>query len=185
MGASQGGPGVTSTPGPWPGQYVPPYAPVPSFTRIPSYVPVRGSGFNSLFWVIGLIVAVVILGTAGAIAYSVYSFTRDTPFTSGGGWTPGSSNNTLTAQPGKPLSVSGVDDTKTIGCNQGTVNVSGVRNTITITGHCVNLQVSGIENHVTVDSADTIGASGINNQVTYKSGTPRIDSAGDNVVQQG
>jgi hypothetical protein len=46
--------------------------------------------------------------------------------------------------------------------------------------------VSGIGNVVTVDSADTIGASGFDNQVTYHSGAPQISNSGSsNVVQQG
>jgi hypothetical protein len=43
-----------------------------------------------------------------------------------------------------------------------------------------------MENTVTVDSAATISASGLNNHVTYLSGTPQIDNSGDsNVIEQG
>jgi DUF3060 family protein len=46
--------------------------------------------------------------------------------------------------------------------------------------------VSGVKNQVTVDAADSIGASGFNNQITYHSGEPQVDNAGgNNVVQQG
>jgi hypothetical protein len=91
----------------------------------------------------------------------------------------------VTATPGAPLSVSGVGKDETIDCNDGTVNVSGVDNTVTITGHCVSLTVSGVENVVTIDSADTIGASGFDNQVIYRSGSPEITSGGSNIVEQG
>lgn len=48
-----------------------------------------------------------------------------------------------------------------------------------------NVTVSGIKNIVTVDTADTISASGFENQVTYHSGSPTIQNAGsDNVVEQ-
>jgi hypothetical protein len=164
MGVSQYGSGDTRTPGPWPGQYVAPSAATPR------------KGFMLGWWVLGLIVALVILGAVGAVIFSTMIFTRGQP---------GILHDVSTAQPDKPLSVSGVDENRKIVCNDGTVNVSGVRNTVTITGHCVRLTVSGVENLVTVDSADTIGASGFDNQVTYQSGSPQIDSGGDNVVQQG
>jgi Protein of unknown function (DUF3060) len=45
--------------------------------------------------------------------------------------------------------------------------------------------VSGVENVVTIDSADTIGASGFDNQVIYRSGSPEIASGGSNIVEQG
>ena len=97
--------------------------------------------------------------------------------------TPGGS--VATATPGAPLSVSGVGKDETIDCNDGTINVSGVDNTVTIIGHCVSLTVSGVENVVTIDSADSIGASGFDNQVIYRSGTPEITSGGSNIVEQG
>jgi hypothetical protein len=65
------------------------------------------------------------------------------------------------------------------------VNISGIRNTVNITGHCVKVSVSGVENVVTVDEADTLGASGFNNRITYHSGSPQVDNAGSNVVEQG
>jgi len=58
--------------------------------------------------------------------------------------------------------------------------------TIVITGHCASLTVSGMTNSVTVDAVDTIEASGLNNQVTFHSGSPQITNSGDgNVVHQG
>lgn len=88
-------------------------------------------------------------------------------------------------QPGEMLSVAGVGKNETLVCNDSIVSVSGVDNTVTITGHCVNLSVSGVDNVVTVETADTIGASGFDNQVTYRSGSPQITATGSNVVEQG
>jgi hypothetical protein len=45
--------------------------------------------------------------------------------------------------------------------------------------------VSGVQNKVTLDTADQIQASGLDNVVTYHSGSPDINNAGNNVVQQG
>ena len=59
-------------------------------------------------------------------------------------------------------------------------------NTVVLTGHCATVTVSGVQNVVTVDSADTINASGFDNRVTYGSGSPVINNAGDsNLVEQG
>jgi Protein of unknown function (DUF3060) len=51
-----------------------------------------------------------------------------------------------------------------------------------ITGHCATLTVLGSQNTVTVDDADTINAYGSNNNVTYHSGSPHINKAGEEVV---
>lgn len=46
--------------------------------------------------------------------------------------------------------------------------------------------MSGMQNSVTVDEADTIAASGFDNEVTYHSGSPKITKAGDsNEVERG
>lgn len=150
-------------PGTWPGQYV--GAPVPA----------RRKGFILGGWVIGFIVVLVIVGAVGVI-FSAMIFTRGQS---------GVLSGAETAQPGKPLSVSGVDENKKVDCNDGTVSLSGVRNTVTITGRCVKLTVSGVENMVTIDSADAIDASGFDNQVTYMSGSPEINAGADNVVERG
>jgi hypothetical protein len=100
--------------------------------------------------------------------------------------TPTTGAQTSTAAPGAQISVSGIGENKTIACNNNAVNISGVSNTIVITGHCASLNVSGIKNTITVDAADSIEASGFNNQVTYHSGTPSVNNFGEsNVVQQG
>ena len=93
--------------------------------------------------------------------------------------------NVLVASPGQDASVSGIDGNKAVTCTDGSVTISGIRNTVNITGHCVKVSVSGIENVITVDAADTIGASGFDNRVTYHSGEPQIDATGTNTVTQG
>jgi hypothetical protein len=91
-----------------------------------------------------------------------------------------------TPPPGGNVSVSGVNENRTIACNDNVVSVSGVSNTVVITGHCTSLTVSGVQNSITVDSVDTIDASGFNNKVTYHSGAPKITNpGGSNQVQQG
>ena len=86
----------------------------------------------------------------------------------------------------KQVTVSGIDENKTIACNDATVNISGIRNTVNITGHCVKVSVSGIKNIVTVDIADGLSASGVENRVTFHSGSPSIENSGaNNVVAQG
>jgi hypothetical protein len=98
---------------------------------------------------------------------------------------PTADPNVITGAPGQTVTVSGIDENKTVACNDATVMISGIRNTVTITGHCVEVSVSGIENKITVDAADKIGASGFDNVVTYISGAPQIDNLGSNSVQQG
>jgi hypothetical protein len=91
-----------------------------------------------------------------------------------------------TAPAGASLSISGINESRTIACNGSAINVSGVSNTVVITGHCASLSVSGVQNKVTVDTVDSIEASGFSNQITYHTGSPSIDNAGEgNVVQQG
>jgi hypothetical protein len=94
--------------------------------------------------------------------------------------------NTLTPGPqGGQLSVSGMSANKTLICNNSHVSISGISNTVTITGHCATVSVSGMQNQVTLDTSDQIDASGMNNVVTYHSGSPDVNNGGSNVVQQG
>ena len=88
---------------------------------------------------------------------------------------------------GDLITVNGIEQNRTIDCNNCSVDVNGVRNTIIVTGHCVKLNVNGIENTVTVDSADTITASGFDNRVTYHVGSPQVNNSGgsNNIVEQG
>ncbi|MCB0950923.1 MAG: DUF3060 domain-containing protein, partial [Mycobacterium sp.] len=87
---------------------------------------------------------------------------------------------------GDTLSFGGIEQNKTVVCNRGTVNISGMTNTIEIQGDCARVSVSGMNNILTVETAQRITASGFDNQVTYRAGTPEISTSGSgNVVQQG
>ncbi len=89
-------------------------------------------------------------------------------------------------QPGSAVSIAGVGENKSLSCNDNIVTVSGFSNTVVITGHCARLNVSGSDNTVTVDTTDTIIASGFDNRVTYRTGSPHVTKSGvDNVVEQG
>jgi hypothetical protein len=154
-------------------------------------------------WVVLGIGAVIFMAVAGAVGWFIVNkSTRELPNIPGvtipsmpsipsipsvqpsvpGG---GPANTVTTAPPGGPISVAGVNENKTIECNDSEVSVSGVSNTVTITGHCVTVTVSGMQNHVTLEMSDQINASGFDNVVTYHSGAPDINSGGSNVVQQG
>ena len=88
--------------------------------------------------------------------------------------------------PNKPIQVAGVRGHRTVACNDRQISISGVSNNVTITGHCAKLEVSGIENTVVVESADKIVTSGMDNHVTYHSGTPEIPTpGGSNTVSRG
>jgi hypothetical protein len=90
------------------------------------------------------------------------------------------------APAGENITVSGISESRTVACNGGTVSISGITNTVVITGHCARVTVSGIQNQITVDAADAIEASGSENQVTYHSGSPKVDKSGiGNNVQHG
>lgn len=92
----------------------------------------------------------------------------------------------VTVQPGDSLSFGGIERRLTVVCDQGSVSVSGITNTVDIQGPCVRVSVSGMDNIVTVESAETIVASGFDNQVTYFSGNPEISKSGrGNVVEPG
>lgn len=92
----------------------------------------------------------------------------------------------ITVGAGDTLSFGGIEQNKTVVCNRGTVNISGMTNTIEIQGDCARVSVSGMNNILTVETAQRITASGFDNQVTYRAGTPEISTSGSgNVVQQG
>jgi hypothetical protein len=97
---------------------------------------------------------------------------------------PGSSE-TPTVEPGGQLSIAGIEKNVTVACNDGNINVSGVNNTVNLTGHCGSVTVSGVNNRVTVEGTDTISASGFDNQITYTTGDPQIDTSESNTVQRG
>jgi hypothetical protein len=98
---------------------------------------------------------------------------------------PNAPSQPTAAPPGSQLSVAGMGANKTLECNDNPVSISGVSNTVTITGHCTTVSVSGMQNKVTLETSDQISASGIENVVTYHSGSPDINNSGNNVVQQG
>ncbi len=191
------------------GAYLPP--PVQAYGAPYPGVPQRAnSGLGAARWLFAGIVIVLLVVGAGIAVYSarIFSLGPETrppvqiPNVSGGGGqvdkAPGAGpietvptrepsipSGVPIPPPGEQLSVSGVGKNETIACNESIVSVSGVNNTVTITGHCVSLTVSGVENVVTVDAADTIGASGFDNEVIYLSGSPAINATGSNVVGQG
>ncbi|MCT7658295.1 DUF3060 domain-containing protein [Mycobacterium deserti] len=186
-----------------------PYAAPPMYGGAPMQVSKKGAPIGLIFGLLA-VVAVLIFGVIGVVAWNAMSkvetvTTRPggSDVAGGGGSVDGPPADAPTDQPpfvmpelpdlsgpteapaGARLNVSGVDENKTITCNDNIVSVSGVNNTVTITGHCSSLSVSGVENNVTIDSADTIGASGFDNQVIYRSGTPEVAATGSNVVSQG
>jgi DUF3060 family protein len=75
---------------------------------------------------------------------------------------------------------------QTVYCNDGHLVVSAGATPVTVHGHCASLEVAGIDAVVTVDSVDVITLSGIDNKVTYHSGSPKIVSGGiDNTAIRG
>lgn len=172
------------------------------------FTPIRkkGAPVGLIFGLIAVTV-VVLFGGIGAIVWNVVSKTTDavsrTPGGGGSFGTPGDQptisvptpelpilptmpgDGTPDGTPGGELSVAGIDKNETIACNDANVNISGVNNRINLIGHCLSVTVSGVNNRVTVASTDTIGASGLDNQVIYLSGDPEIDATGSNVVEHG
>ncbi|MGO9382696.1 MAG: DUF3060 domain-containing protein [Mycobacterium sp.] len=170
--------------------------------------PPKRSG-NRMWWIVGTVIVIGFLALAGGIAAfaahqlsGVRSIINSPPTISGGissppsppsspapptgrTQTPGPSTSPV-PPPGGKLSVSGINENRTIACSDNIVSISGISNTVVITGHCTKITVSGVQNSITVDAVDTVEASGFNNKVIYHSGTPTIDNSGDsNVVQQG
>jgi hypothetical protein len=205
-------PGYSPTGYPQPGYSAPGYSTAPYAAPYTSPYPTtpRSTGGFSWWW---LVVATFVVGGvavgAGVAVFGTHLFSsgtsitsspRDRPSISGGGGvltnipTPPDVSGGITQEPqiqastapGGVVTIPGISVNKTIACNEGTVNISGMENTIVITGHCLSVNVSGIDNNVTVDSADSIVASGFNNKITFKTGSPEItNSGGDNVVEQG
>lgn len=181
----------------------PPPGPVPpapaSYNAPPAYsyggpryqgTPPKSSGGNRMWWIVGtIIVAGVLALTGGIAAFAGHQFSRvrsiiasSTPSTAQVTTAPGTS----LPQWGGQLTITGVRQNRTITCNDSTVAVSGISNTVVLTGHCASLKVSGMKNVVTVDAVDAVDASGINNKVTFHSGSPQISNSGSgNTVQQG
>ncbi len=165
-----------------------------------------------MWWILGTVIVIGMLALAGGIAAfaahqlsGVRSIIESPPTIPRGTTSPPSIPNSPSSRspsptkteatspstsptppPGGKLSVSGINESRTIACNDSFVSVSGVSNTVVITGHCARVSVSGVQNSITVDAVDDIDAAGFNNKVTYHSGTPKISNPGDsNVVEQG
>ncbi|OBJ04237.1 hypothetical protein A5660_19355 [Mycobacterium alsense] len=175
--------------------------------------PPRPSSGNRVWWVVGTFIVIGFLALAGGIAaFAAHQLSGvksiiSTPPTISGTFGPPSSRSSTpsrspapsstrtrtpapTSSPAPPaggrLSVAGINENRTIACNDNVVDVSGVSNTVVITGHCTSLTVSGVQNAVTVDAVDSIEASGFDNTITFHSGNPKISNAGGaNVVQRG
>lgn len=184
----------------------PPYGNQPYPTPYPSQ-PQKISG--GIPWLVfGLIAIVLVAIAAGVVVFfSKMSGTSGSGISGGGGsidlpaipsieipsmpsipavpGAPDADPTAIVGAPGETVSVAGIENNKTIACNDATVTISGIRNTVSITGHCVAVTVSGMNNVVTVDIADTIGASGFDNRITYHSGSPQINATDSNIVEQG
>lgn len=182
----------------------PPPAPWSFGGPIPGPPPQRPAS-NRVWWILGAFVAIGLVALAGGIAAfaahkisGVKSFITSPPSISmsaapstsrkASPSTPrrASPSTSPTAPRGTQLSVAGINENRSIACDDNIVNVSGVSNTVVITGHCTSLSVSGVQNAITIEAVDSIDASGFNNRVTYHSGTPKVSNSGEsNVVAQG
>jgi Protein of unknown function (DUF3060) len=192
--------GVTPPPGKWAAPPVPAFPPTPPGPAFPPPpLPYSGSSSgassrNRIWWIVA---AVFVIGMIALPAGILFFTARQV---SHSGLTtllpnPSAAPSTLpsavtTAAPiapaGANLTISGIKESRTIACNQSAINVSGISNKVVITGHCASLDVSGVQNSITVDTVDSIEVSGFNNQITYHTGSPTIENAGDqNVVHQG
>lgn len=147
---------------------------------------------SRLFWILAAFFVIGMLVLVGGIAsYAVSKLSEGTAaMQSAMSSTPRAVTATgptsSAPPPGASLTVSGVGESRAIACNENIVTVSGVSNTVVITGHCVRLTVSGVKNSITIDTVDTIEASGLENHVTYHSGSPKVSRSGQsNVVEQG
>lgn len=179
-------------PAPWPG-----YEPYPAPPQ-----PRRNTGSPHLFLAFGGFALFLVVGGL-VMAYLTFSKT-DTADTDSDTDTVTDSQSTTIRQTtingipmpetgtqtqvpaGETVIVSGINEHRTVECRENTVIVSGIENELEITGHCVAVTVSGVENVITVESAETIGVSGFDNRVTYRTGTPDVSKSGQsNVVEQG
>jgi len=188
------------------GPPMPPPSSLPYGGSFPGPSPALYSRSNRTWWiiagvfVIGMIAlpVAIFLFTAHQVSRSgitallpIPSISSEAPTPSGAmTQTRAAPSTSLTAAPTAPkggnLSVAGINVSRTIACNDSSVSVSGVSNTVVITGHCASLSVSGVQNKVTVQAADSIQASGFNNEITYLAGSPHIDQSGQgNAIQKG
>ena len=216
LGTGQYGGSYGNPPPPPPPGYAPTGYPQQGYSATPYAAPYanpypttpRSTGGFSWWW---LVVATIVVGGvavgAGVAVFGTHLFSdgtsitsspRNRPSISGGGGiltnmpTPPNVSIPQVPSPEAPIApgglvtIGGMGQNKTIACNEGSVSISGMQNTIVLTGHCLSVNVSGIENIVTVEGADAITASGFDNKITFKTGSPEINnSGGDNVVEQG
>jgi hypothetical protein len=202
--------GSSQTPGGYPPPPGPPTLPPPVNygTSFPPTAP-RSFSFNRMWWIFiaaFVIFPMVITGfiafnTSRQLSHNGITTVFPTPSLSPSPG-PNSPPSTVTQTPsasasasppatplppaGANLTISGINENRTIACNQSVINVSGISNKAVITGHCASLTVSGVKNTISVDSVDSIEASGFNNQVTYHTGSPTIENSGEqNIVQKG
>lgn len=178
-------------PAPWPG-----YAPYPAAPQPP-----RRTSSVPLFFVFGVLMAALLVGGL-VTAYLMFNTADDAAGTDSPKFTDSRSTTvrqtTISAAPlpgsvaptqvpaGETVIVSGINEHRTVECRDNTVIVSGIQNELEITGHCTAVTVSGVENVITVESAGTIGVSGFDNRVTYRTGEPDVSNSGQsNVVEQG
>ncbi|OFB40327.1 hypothetical protein BA059_09920 [Mycolicibacterium sp. (ex Dasyatis americana)] len=177
-------------PAPWPG-----YQPYPA-----PPAPQRSAGSMHLFLVFGGLAAALVVG---GIVTAYLAFNQTDTGDSASGTVSDSQSTTIgqttisgvplpgSAAPtqvpaGETLIVSGINEHRTVECRDNTVIVSGIENELDITGHCAAITVSGVENVITVESVDTIGVSGFDNRVTYRTGEPDVSKSGQsNVVERG
>jgi hypothetical protein len=169
------------------GQYTPPGYGAP-------WAPPPRKSSAGIPWVVLGIGAVVFMAIAAGVGFVIVNRTTSSfpdipgvsiPSIPSMPSMPNMPDQPTTAPPGGQLSVAGMGENKTLECNNNHVSISGVSNTVTITGHCTTVTVSGMQNKVTLETSDQISASGVNNVVTYHSGSPDINNAGSNTVQQG
>lgn len=195
-------------PGPVPPP-MPPTVPPPGYgysSPYPGATPRSSSGMR-WFWILAAVGVLGVLVLVGGIAaYAAHQFSHEdlvvpsptestsaspvpsrTAPSTGKTRTPSAGPSpSATAPAGEEITISGINENRTIACNGNVITISGISNTVVLTGHCATVNVSGLQNVVTVDNVDTIEASGLNNKVTYHSGSPKISKNGSgNAVEQG
>lgn len=180
-------------PAPWPGYEPYPAPPQPQRSGGSTHLFLVFGGFVLFLVVGGLVTAYLTFsktdtGDAGDTATGTVTDSQSTTIrqtTVNGIPVPGSVVPTQVPA-GETVIVSGINEHRTVECQDHTVIVSGIQNELEITGHCTAVTVSGVENVITVESAETIGVSGFDNRVTYRTGEPEVSKSGQsNVVERG
>lgn len=174
-----------------PSKWAPPPVPAEPYggplQSLPTAARRRGRGLWILLalFVIGMIALPIAIFVFGTHQMTVGGRTSLAPAPSISSVPPPPASTTAVPA-GESITVSGINEVRTVACAGGSVSVSGITNSVTITGHCTSVSVSGIQNQVTVDTADRIQASGSGNRITYHNGSPEIGNSGlNNVVDKG